>query len=53
MFLGKDQYTAIAITNDTGIDSSAVKCRAGAEVPWAAYQLQHTVLVCWVGVALT
>lgn len=26
MIFGKDQYVAIAITNNTGIDSSAVKC---------------------------
>lgn len=50
---GKDLYKAIAITNDTGIDSSAVTCWASAEVPWAPYQLRYTVLVCRAGVALT
>lgn len=34
-------------TNDTGIGSSAVKCGASAEVPWAPYQLLYCVLVCW------
>lgn len=47
---GKDQYIAITITNDTGIDSSTVACGAIAEVPGSAYQLWHTVLVCGVGV---
>lgn len=50
---GKDLYKAIAITNDTGIDSSAVMCWASAEVPWAPYQLRYTVLVCRAGAALT
>lgn len=50
---GKDQYTAIANPNDTGIDSSTVKCGARAKVPRASYQLQHTVLVGQVGVAMT
>lgn len=50
---GKDLYTAIAITNDTGIDSSAVKCGASAEVPRAPYQLLYSVLACWFGVAPT
>lgn len=36
--LGKDQYTAITLTDDRGIDSSDVKCRASAEEPRAADQ---------------
>lgn len=45
LVFGQDQYTAIGI----GIDSSTGKCGAYAEVPWASYQLQHTVLVCQAG----
>lgn len=50
---GKDPCTAIANTNDTDIDSSAVKCGASAEVLCAPYQLQYTVLVWQVGQTLT
>lgn len=47
------QYTATAIPNDTGIDSSVVKCGPSAEVPWAPDQLWPTVLVRRFGSALS
>lgn len=50
MVFGIDQYIAMAAPNDTDIDSSAGKCEASAEGPRIPYQLQHTVLVRWVGI---
>lgn len=49
----EDQYTVISITNDTGIDSSAVQCGASAGVLWAPYQLLYCVLVLKLDVART
>lgn len=50
MIFVMDQYIAMAASNDTDIDSSAVKWEASAEGPHVPYQLQHTVLVWWVGI---
>lgn len=48
---GKGHYTAITPTNDAGIDSSDVKCRASAEVPRAADQRLDSLSELRLGVA--